>query len=598
MQKIKMKGTKSQNSIKFINLVFFLVALLIIGISFRWQIVEGEKFSEIMKKRVFSTELDSQRGAIYFYEGATMAYSEPRYDLYVWLGDLEFFEKRQIQSREEFISKVSKVIGISEVELSAKFTKAAENNLKWFQIGKSLTKEQFDALNSLKTDKFKSQPLSGFILDAVPVRIYPEKRLASHVVGLTNYVDKRHIGVAGIEASYNGVLNPIKGFLKAEKDAIGQTVASSLALTIEPKTGASVYTTIRKRLQEIIEVKLKEGVEKYQAKSGSVVVMDPKNGEILSLANYPDYDPNFIKQEDVIGLTNSAIIKPYEAGSIGKLITVAAGVDLGIFGSEDIVLAEGHNGCESVLPDLPPLCTWDKKPQPPMSVKDCFAKSDNVCFYHMARKINRKDFYDYMTAFGIGSSSKIDIGFGDSFGLLKDSSEWNLGDVAAYSYGHGYQVNALQALSYTATIANHGVRVLPRAVYKVVRSNGVKVEMNPIVENRVVSVETAKKVTDMMRYNFKFAIAGNEYQYFHLKKYDLGVKSGTALIAENGSYTDDMNASFVGFDASPERTFAMIVWLEKPKVPKGDLLAYYNARPLWLDIFDSIREILRVPKKM
>jgi cell division protein FtsI/penicillin-binding protein 2 len=566
--------------------------------SFRWQIIEGSKFSELIKRRSYSSVLDSQRGAIYFSEGATMAYSEPRFDMYIWLGDLEFFEQRGIQTREEFIAKISKVIGVNELEIKLKFSEFELQNIKWFLIAKDLTKEQHDALISLKSDKYPSHTLSGYVLDAVPKRIYPEGRLASHVVGLTNVIDKKLVGVGGIEGAYNGVLNPIKGIVRAEKDAIGQTVASSLALTIEPRTGASVYTTIRKNLQEVLEIKLKEGVEKYEAKSASAAIMDPKTGEILALANFPDYDPNLVRQEDIIGLTNSAIIRPYEAGSVGKLLTVASGVDLGLFKADDIVIPDGHKGCESINPDLPPLCTWDKKPQPPMNVRDCFAKSDNICFYHMAKMMNRRDFYNYLIGFGIGNSSKIDIGLGDSIGLLKDPIDWNVGDVAAYSYGHGYQVNLIQVLSYTATVANHGVRVQPRVAKKVVRSDDVEVMMNPIVEQRVLSVESASQVTDMMRYNFSLAIANNEYHYFHLKNYDIGVKSGTALIAENGGYTGDINASFIGYDASADRTFAMVVWLERPKIPAGDLLAYYNVRPLWLDIFDSVKNILRVPRKI
>ncbi len=583
--------------IKVINYLFIVFAILILLIALRWQIVDGEKFSNLVKQRSFVSELDSQRGAIYFAEGATMAYSEPRFNMYIWLGDLEFFESRGIQTREEFIKKVSGVIGMSEEEIKLKFLNAESKNIKWFLLAKDLTKETYDALVNLKTDKYPSQFLSGYILDIIPKRIYPEGRLAAHVVGLTHLVGKRLQGVGGIEGSYNGVLNPIKGMLQTEKDAIGQTVASSLELTVEPRTGASVYTTIRKHLQEIVEIKMKEGYDKYQAKGVSVAIMDPKNGEILALANYPNYDPNLVTDEDVVGLTNSAIIRPYETGSIGKLITLAAGIDAKVFEPEDIILPDGHQGCETINADLPPLCTWNKKPQSAMTVKECFAKSDNICFYHMARKMSRKEFYRYLLNFGIGSSSKIDLGLGDSIGLLKDSIDWNVGDVAAYSYGHGYQANLIQSLVYTAAVANHGVRVQPRVVKKVVRSDGIDVMMNPIVETRVISQESASKVTDLMRYNYKLSIADNEYHFHHLRNYDIGVKSGTALIAEGGKYTNDINASFIGYDASSDRTFVMIVWLEKPQIPQGDLLAFYNVRPLWLEIFDSVKEILQVPRK-
>lgn len=342
-----------------------------------------------------------------------------------------------------------------------------------------------------------------------------------------------------------------------------------------------------------MEKKLKEGVETYKSISGSVVIMDPKTGSIMAMANYPDYDPNKREEKDPQAYGNSATLRPYEAGSIGKIMTLATAVEQGLIDKDTVVLPNGHEGCETIHTDLAPLCTWDKIPmREPMKAWECFSKSDNICFFHLAEMINRKDLYTSFSKFGIGSASGIDLGRTDSYGLLNDYTDWNIGDVSAFSYGHGYQVNLVQAADYVATIANYGVRMKPRVVDKVIDSDGNVKEYKPIVVERAVSRETSDKVTEMMNINFDTSTP-EWYNKELFNNYYIGVKSGTALLVENGVYVNEINASFVGFDASPERTFVMAVWLEKPE----NKLSFYNSRPLWIDIFASVKDIIGVPRK-
>lgn len=583
------------SNLKGLHIVSLFFCLLLLIFCIRWQVVEASKFKE-MGNRTYSSTLKSQRGTIYASDGTSLAYSEPRFNMFVWMGDLLFFEERKIQTREEFLNKVAPIINKTPEELGKTIEENNAKGIKWIQIAKSLTNDQWKKLKNLKTDKYPEKELSGFLFEVTSERIYPEGRLAAHIVGLTNKVNGKLQGESGIEQSYNGVLNPIDGFVIQETDAIGQTVTASLLPTIEPKNGSDVYTTIDKRLQSVVEKMIKEGVEKYDAKSGSILIMDPKTGSIMALANYPNYDPNIREETDVAAYTNSAVIAPYEAGSIGKTITIATALDLGLITADTIIQPEGHQGCEKIHNDLEPLCTWDKKPQPPMPAWECLAKSDNICFFHIGENIPRKDFEEYLRKFGVGSSTGIDLG-NDSYGILKDYTEWNVGDVAAFSYGHGYQVNLIQAGDYISAIANYGVRMKPRAVSKIVDSDGNVREYKPIVMERVIKRETAEEMARLMAINYELSFAPNEYFYNDLKNYNLAVKSGTALIATSQGYSNDINATFVGFDASPERTFVMVVKLERPLIPFVDRLAFYNVRPLWLDTFAAVKDIIGVPRK-
>lgn len=591
-----MNSTNIIGKVKVIHVLILVFGLVILLATFRWQAVEASRMSKLARQRATTSEINSVRGTIYSSDGTTLAYSEPRFDMFIWVKDLEYYEKLKLQTREEFLNKVAPIIDTTPEVLQSRIDEHVNKGILWIPIAKSLSDKQWNALTELQADKFDI-PLRGFQFENKSKRIYPEKRLASHLVGLSNVVNDKIIGLGGVEESWNELLNPIKGILVQESNAKGEAIATALTATIEPKNGSAIYTSIDKKLQEVIEQKIKEGVEKYRALSGSVVVMDPKTGQIMAMANFPDYDPNLREEKDPKAYGNLAVSSPYEMGSVGKALTIAAAVDIDKIDSEKIILENGHQGCEKFTDELGPLCTWDKKPQPPMPVKDCFAKSDNICLFHIAKDyLSKEEFHDYLSKFGIGRSTGIDIA-GESYWPLKDGSQFNIGDIAAMSYGHGYLVNLVQAVNSLSAIANNGVRMKPYVVTKVVNSDGEISEYKPQVLETVIKPETAEKMLYMMNYNYEKSIYSGEWWYEDLKNYNIGVKSGTALIATEVGYSTEINASFVGFDQSPQRTFVMGIKLERPQLPEGQNLSAYNVRPLWLDTFGSIKDIIGVPRK-
>lgn len=582
--------------VKTIHIIILVFGFLLVFATFRWQAVEASRMTKLARQRSTTSEINSVRGTIFSNDGTTLAYSEPRFDMYIWVKDLEYYENLKLQTREEFLRKVAPIIDSTAENLESTIEEYSNKGILWVPVAKSLSDKQWNQLNDLKADEFDTQ-LKGFQFENKSKRIYPEKRLASHVVGLTNVINDKTIGLGGIEEGWNEILNPIKGILVQETNAKGEAIATALTATIEPKNGSAVYTSINKKLQEIVQQKLKEGVEKYKALSGSAVIMDPKTGQILTLANYPDYDPNLREEKDPAAYGNEALSAPYEMGSIGKALTIAATVDLDRVTSETVILPNGHQGCEKFTDELGDLCTWDHVPQPAMPLKDCFAKSDNICLFHLAKEhLSKEEFHDYLVRFGIGKSTGVDLA-GESYWPIKDAKDFNIGDVAAMSYGHGYLVNLVQAVSAVSAIANNGVRMKPYVVTKVVDSDGNVSEYKPQILDTVLKAETAEKMFYMMNYNYQKAIYYGEWWYDDIINYNLGVKSGTALIAQNGTYSDEINASFVGFDQSSQRTFVMGIKLERPQEPAGENLSAYNVRPLWLDTFQAIKDVIGVPRQ-
>ena len=596
--------------IKTIHIIFFISFLVISASLFRWQIIYADAFKKIAEGRIYSTELKSLRGSIYSKDGTTLAYSEPRFDMFVWIKDLEYFEDKHIQTRQEFIKKIAPVIDKTPGELSKLIDENyKEQKLLWFPIAESISSKQWEEILELTTDNNSNAPLRGFRFISTSKRIYPEERLASHILGLTNLYKDNEIGRGGIEGYWNGELNPRKGIEIKENDAIGQAVANSLFATIEPKPGSSIYTTIDKKLQKIIEEKVKDSVEQFEAESGTIIVMDPKTGGIMAMSNYPDYNPNLREEVEPSVYTNQAISIPYEVGSIGKVFTFAAAIDKGVITPDTIIQPQGHEGCEKFTDDLEPLCTSDKKPQPPLSALDCFAKSDNICFYHILHDfimdldksgddVNKKDsrsFYSYLNDFGIGKSTGLDL-TGEGSGVLKNGEDWNLGDVAAFSYGHGYLTTPIQAVSAVSVIPNKGFRMKPYVMEKVIKGDGEVLYFQPFAinfEKEIIKPQTADLVGNIMHKIYLRNIPDYEHWYSDLKNYNIGMKSGTGLIATATRYGADVNSTQVGFDMSSERTFIMLVKLTKPK---GGHLSYYNSRVMWLDTFAAIKDHLNVPR--
>jgi len=587
-----MKSSLGKGKLKILSIIFIVFFLLNLGFLVRWQVFNHEKFVALARERIMDNKIPSIRGEILAADGSSLAYSEPRYNVVVYKTELEYAEEHSKQTREEFISKVAGALEIEKEVLEDRIN--VEGN--WLVIENKVSYEVKERLLELKRDNAPDKTLDGIRLEYTSQRIYPEGAMACHVIGFLGKNDLgEDLGRAGLEHYWEGLLKEQVGFDNTEVDSFGNIIALDNVNNVEARRGATIYTTIDKNLQSIADREIQKAVEKYNAKSGSVIIMDPKTGKVMALSNYPSFNPNeYQKVQDSMSFKNVAITDPAELGSVGKAFTMAAALDLDKI-EPDTVVIKGHKGCTTVEEAEREweICTYDKKSQPAMTTTQALVKSDNLALYEISKLIGQQDLQDYLQRFGIGTRTDIDIS-GESNGVLKDVSQWTNVDTATYSFGHGYQMTQLQAITGIAAIANGGELVRPYIVSKVEESNGDTKDYGPVVVRRVIRQTTADKLTNMLYEVYKSNIP--EYQYKDLSKYKIAMKSGTATIPykDRAGYSKEINASYIGFDASDKSTFIMLVKLEEPKAVER--LSFYSARVVWLDIFIQIKDYLGVPE--
>lgn len=589
-------------------IIFSIIFFVLIALLFNWQVVNSEKFQEIASSRYIDIKIPAIRGSILASDGSTLAYSEPRFDVFIWLPEIESAEKLNTQTREEFLTKVSTVLAITPEELKAKI----ESGPLWIKVASRVTVDQRNLLSRLKTENDKTKNIQGIQYEYVNQRVYPEGKLASQVLGYVGFdANNNEKGVWGLEQYWDGSLKAIEGVQSGEVDSSGNPITTSSSDTISSKEGATLYTMIDKTLQTILEKKLQEGHDQFKTQSVTGIILDPKTGAILAMANYPSFDPNSYNLEtNSEAFGNKAISTPYEIGSVAKGFTLSAAIDLGRVTPDTVLLPEGHKGCEIISPNPAPedrcvsaetnknpnkliecICVYDRKPvNRTITVMSALIGSDNIGFRHVALTMSYVEFHDYLSRFGAGKATQVDLP-SESYANLKDGALWNYADQAVYSYGHGYSMTPLETVVGIAAIANDGDRMQPYLVSKVVDVDGQVTEFKPKVMMHVIKPETAKTVATMLHQVYLNQLI--EKKYKSLSSLNIGLKSGTALIpyTDKPGYSSDINTTFLGFDASPDKKFAMIIKLEKPEV--GDL-SFYNARILWLDTLLAIKDHLNL----
>lgn len=598
-----MKATSRIHAYK-LNFVFlaFIAGFLAIAYALaRWQFLEKDEFIAIANERFREVKIPAIRGSILANDGTTLAFSEPRFDFYIWKTELNQAEDKETQTRDELVEKVSKVLEIEQNGVESKL----ESEQLWVKMADKITVEQRDKLLALKSDKNEKE-LKGLRFEYVNSRNYPEGRLGSHLLGFFGFNEfGEPVGVGGLEQFWERSLKPIEGYSNTEVDSFGNAILVANTAGTEAKPGVNLVTTIDKNLQAILDKKIEDGTDDYQAKSASGIIMDPKTGAVLAMSNFPSFDPNAYFDEDngeIFG--NKSITTPYEIGSVAKIFTVAASLDAKKLEFDEIILPEGHKGCEVITPNADPklscnssyvqcICTYDKKPvNQQISVVDALVTSDNIAFKHIGDRLTSQEFHDYLKKFGVGQLSGVDL-TGESTGWLPDADKWQYSDNAVYSYGHGYQVTPLQAITGVSVVANQGKRMQPFVVEKVITPDGQEKAFEARELEQVIDPIVAGRVANMMNGVFRSNLSEARYQ--NLKDYNISMKSGTALVPykDKPGYSEEINATYVGFDNSDSKRFVMLIKLEEPQV--GDL-SFYNARMLWLDTFIAIKDYLAVPK--
>jgi cell division protein FtsI/penicillin-binding protein 2 len=456
------------------------------------------------------------------------------------------------------------------------FYKSLSLDLMWVPLQKEIT----------PTEKvvIEDKNIEGIGFEELPIRYYPEGTLASHILGFVASNDAgEKTGYFGIEGSLNNDLKGKPGKLLEETDAVGLPILMGSYKKIEPVQGRSVVLTINRAVQHLVETRLKASVEKYDAVSGSIIVMDPFTGEIVAMANYPTYHPSDFSEEEIstedqrrktIERKNINISNTYEPGSVIKAFTVSAAIDLKKVTPETIYRDDGPTRYSDYVID-----NWDGKHYGLMNIIELLQKSNNIGAAWVGHQVGRDRLYKYFSDFGLGIKTNIDLE-GEDSGILNDSKDWTDIDTATASFGQGLSATPLQVLNGFNAIANGGYLLQPKILSKLIDEKG-STDIPVRIIRRVISKETSDTMVDLL----EKAAEGGEAKYFILKDYRISAKTGTAQIPEGGKYSPDRtNATFVGF-LTGSKKFSMIVKFEEPKT---SIYAAETAAPVWMQVASDL----------
>lgn len=437
-----------------------------------------------------------------------------------------------------------------------------------------------DVLNGFLADP-AGPDLSGLALVSAPKRVYPDGSLAGHVLGFVNDEGKGYFGVEGYYDEW----------LAGKPITVEQPLIPPEARPEpNPPAGVNLVLTIDAEIQQMVEDSLRQALKSSGAESGQIVVMDPMTGEILAMAAFPELDPNdyqpWLKpdkagKEPVITPAASA---QYEPGSTFKILTMAAALDTGAVTPDTEFIDTG-----SIEVGGHEISNWDGSAWGPQTMTGCMRHSLNVCLAWVAsQKLGAKDFYQYLTDFGIGRLTGIDLA-GEVAGQLRTPRHplWTESDLGTNSFGQGVSITPVQLLAAVSAVVNHGVMVQPHIVREVVGPQGAYWP-KPTVIGQPISAATADTLTHMLTQSLD-----GETQYAKVPGYELAGKTGTAQVPTEYGYDPNKTiASFIGWGPVPEARFLVLVRLDEPTTsPWGSVVA----APVFQSVVERLVVLMHIP---
>lgn len=405
-------------------------------------------------------------------------------------------------------------------------------------------------------EKIANLDITGVLILPEEVRVYPEDNLASHILG---FVNNDNDGKYGVEGYYNDELKGHGGIVIGEKDALGDLISLDAA-NQAVQDGTDLVLTIEHNVQFMAEQKLRQSIEKYQADSGSIIIMDPKTGAILAMAGDKSFNPNKfneVKQEDQNVFLNPTISNVWEPGSIVKPLVMAMALNDGKIEPD----TEGVFSNMTVVQGYE-IHTAQDKAFGRETMTQCLENSDNVCMVWIADKLGNEAMYNYFDSFGFNKKTGIEL-TGETTGSMLKLKDWRDINRATQSFGQGISSTPLQLLSAIAAIANNGKLTKPYIVDKMIKYNGEEIKITPKEVKEVISTEAAAKLKGMM----VSVVERGHGKRAGVEGYSVAGKTGTAQVPnpQGGYYEDQHVGSFAGFFPAENPQFAMLVKLDNPK---------------------------------
>ena len=541
-----------------------IFALLIAGFIiylFCMQVLDVKEYRTKAKKQRRASAF-VMRGNIFDRNGIKLATDTVYYDIFARKADF-------MHTPEELAKLLAPILKISQINLTEKL----KQDVPVISIKKNVDRKTRDAIAKLN--------LREIPMDKKSIRTYPQGTLAAHVLGYYNFDADL---ASGVEETARDKLESVsKGadFEMTPKGKVIYNISTDPIAATKPVKGKDVTLTIDAAVQHVCEKALMKTIEKYKAFRGAVIVMNPRNGEILAYAVYPYFDPNNFKHATYFQTKNWTLTDVFPPGSTFKTITIASAMELGKINKQTRV-----NDTGKIKVGWWTIKNYDynKHPNPGwIDLVYLFQHSSNVGSVLVAQMMGKQEYYDILKKFGFGEKTGIDLP-GESKGILKPASKWDSSDHASMSYGYGSSVTAIQMVSAVSAIANDGVRVTPHVIKYSPEEEAIKIK-----RTQVMTPEHARAVTDLLTesVNKGKSIIKSDY-------YNIAAKTGTSIKPkENGAgYTNKLYTSIVGY--MPSSDPQVLIYVIVDSAQGAEIWGNTVAAPIFKEIYTQVSHILNL----
>ena len=582
----KSKKRISQACIALITLLFILTLRL----SYIMIIKQGEYSAMAEEQWTSEVKIDAKRGRILDRNGVELAVSANVYRIDFDLNSIRDYLKKDGASYKNTKDLAAAIAPLVDMEASA-VQKKLESKLPSGADAGSAT--LIRRIEKDAADKVKELKVSGIIISPDTKRYYPNGEFLAHVLGSTN-IDGQ--GLTGVELKYNDILSGTPGVKIAELDSSNRDLPYTISQYTEPIDGKDITLTIDENIQYFAESIATQAFNEQKPKAVSILVMDPKTGEILAMVNKPDYDPNnpYEGIENFEGATdgeklqkmwrNRLVNDTFEPGSIFKVITAITAMEDGVVSDSDTFVCNGglKFGNRTIK-------CWKSGGHGSQTFGEIIQNSCNVGFMQLGEKIGKEKLTESIKKYGFGQKSGVDLP-GEANGIVKSVENISETDLATIAFGQTNTVNSVQYMAAFNTVANGGTWIQPHVMKEVTHedSNGTKVidsSFNATTKN----LASAENTAQLRRYLEKVVTNGSGTSTF-IEGYHIGGKTGTAQkISEDGrGYSSKYISSFVGMAPIEDPKVTVMITVDEPGAGAyyaGQVAAPY-AKPLFTSIFN------------
>ena len=510
------------------------------------QMIKHDEYAGLAaEKHVYKQPIFAERGSILDANNEVLAHNTPV--------ETVVADATHINNRDAVIPILQKALELPADELTEKLS----GDRRYIVLKREVP---IAAANALR-EKLRVENLRGIYFERDTTRIYPNGSMLCHVIGFTDF---EHRGIQGVESSMEEYLHGQDGYRFIEHNRAGQEIVLYRGQERAPRDGYQVHLTVDLNLQNIVENEIDAAVREYSPQKATIILMRPQTGEILAMANRPNYDLNERSEAKPEQMKNRAVIDMMEPGSTFKIVSAAAALN------EKKVRPDTTIFCENGLWNFGGKPLHDHRAYGELSVQDILVKSSNIGAAKLALSIGEQKFYEYIRRFGFGDRTGIELP-GEIPGVIRPPQSWSKISITRIPMGHEIGVTPLQMTVAMATIANGGKLITPRIVKSITTEDGKTITtFSPTVLRQVISPETAAQVGNALRgvVSDRGTAAAAAVPGFMISG-----KTGTAQkVDPHGGYEHGKYVvSFTGYLPSDHPEFVGLVVLDDAKTANPEL---------------------------